>query len=198
MATLSTPLVLVALALATVACGGAGDGDDVLTSAVCAPSSAGECDDTVIHTTSPTAPDDAAAGSDATADDAAAGSCLAGDADCTDESWDGTDQVRPVPLADGPSGAEPADRGATTGATGHRIEHAHLVDEDTLELTVGDNPCMLVEDVLVEESDTEVRVLVLAGQDARVDACIEPYVQFTIEVDLAAPLGERTLLDLAG
>lgn len=184
----SIPLVLVALALAATACGGTADGDDVLKSSVCAPSSTEECDDTVVQTPAPVGP----------ATDPAAGSCLAGDEGCTDESYGGQDVARPVPLADAPSGAERATRGATSGATGHVIEHAHLVDEDTLELTIGDNPCMLVQDVLVQESDTEVRVLVLAGQDATVDGCIEPYIQFTIEVDLAAPLGERTLLDLAG
>lgn len=157
------------------------DCQDMVTAPVCAPSSTEECDDTEVIGADP-----------------AAGSCLVGDESCTDESHDGQDVSRPVPLADAPSGAEPAGRGATSGATGHVIEHAYLVDEDTLELTIGDNPCMLVEDVLVTESPEEVRVLVLAGQDATVDACIEPYVQFTVTVDLASPLGDRTVLDLAG
>ena len=157
------------------------DCQDTIDSSICAPSSTEGCDDVEVQPADP-----------------AAGSCLAGDPDCTDESYGGQDVARPVPLSSEPSGAEPAARGATSGATAHRIEHAHLVDPDTLEVTIGDNPCMLVEDVLVEESPDEVRVLVLAGQDASVDGCIEPYVPFTVQIDLSQPMGERTLLDLAG
>lgn len=129
----------------------------------------------------------------------AAGSCLAGDEDCTDESYDGQDVARPLPVATTTDGeATPATRGETSGATGRRIEHAALVDEDTLELVVVGNRCMLVQDVLVTESADEVRVLVLGGQDAGVDACEDEGVSYAVTVDLDAPLGTRTLLDLAG
>ena len=57
---------------------------------------------------------------------------------------------------------------------------------------------MLVQDVLVTESPEEVRVLVLGGQDASVDECEDEGVSYAVTVDLEAPLGTRTLLDLAG
>lgn len=129
----------------------------------------------------------------------AAGSCLVGDEDCTDESYDGQDVARPLPVATTADGeAVPATRGETSGATGRRIEHAALIDDDTLELVVIGSRCMLVQDVLVTESPEEVRVLVLGGQDASVDECEDEGVSYAVTVDLEAPLGTRTLLDLAG
>lgn len=131
--------------------------------------------------------------------DPAAGSCLAGDPNCTDESWDGQDVTRPVPLVmDIQEETTPAERGATSGATGAVIEQAALVDEDTVRLVVIGSACTLVEDVLVTEGDDEVRVLVLTGQDATVEACEDEGLWLTIDIDLDAPLGDRQLLDLAG
>ena len=131
----------------------------------------------------------------------ASGSCPAGDEGCTDESLDGRDVARPVPFVGALAPEEDvavAARGVTGGADGRTIEEATLLDDDTLRLAVIGNPCMVVEDVLVTESPTEVRVLVLAGQDPAVAACEDVGLWWSVDVDLAAPLGDRTVLDLAG
>ena len=60
------------------------------------------------------------------------------------------------------------------------------------------NPCMLIEDVLVTESPDEVRVLVLAGQDATTEGCDDEGLWWSVDIDLDTPLGDRALLDLAG
>lgn len=130
--------------------------------------------------------------------DPAAGSCLAGDEDCTDESYGGQDMARPIPLAAAPSGADRIERGATSGATGRPVTAAYLIDDTTLELTFEGGACDLAEDVVVEESPGEVRVLVLSGMDASVDVCTQQIVQWSTEVALDAPLGDRQLLDLGG
>ncbi len=130
--------------------------------------------------------------------DAAAGSCLAGDEDCTDESYGGQDVARPIPLSGSPSGADRIDPGATSGATGRHVTGAYVAGDTTLELTFEGGACDLLEDVVVEESPGEVRVLVLSGMNASVDMCTQQIVQWSTEVSLEAPLGDRTLLDLAG
>lgn len=145
--------------------------------------------------------------------DPAAGSCLADDEDCTDESYAGDDVARPIPLTDSPSDAERIARGATSGATGRPVTAAHLITDTTVELTFEGGACDLLEDVVVEESPGEggeggergqggeggeVRVLVLTGMDAEVDMCTQQIVQWSIEVELQAPLSDRQLLDLAG
>lgn len=136
---------------------------------------------------------------DPNAGGAAAGSCLAGDTNCTDESFDGTDVSRPVPLSDELPGAS-ADlkSGESSGATGHVIEAATLVDDTTLALAWSGGACDVLQDVLVTESDTEVRILVLAGVEMGVDACTQQIVAWSTEITLDAPLGDRTILDLAG
>lgn len=128
---------------------------------------------------------------------AAAGSCLAGDPDCTDESYSGQDVARFVPVAPGTSNAEPAERGRTDGATGAPITVVHRLDDRTLQVVFRTGACDLVEDVLVEESAEEVRVLVLTGQDPAVDVCTAEAVQRTVTVDLEESVEGRALLDLA-
>lgn len=131
-------------------------------------------------------------------DDPAAGSCLAGDEDCTDESYGGQDMARPIPVTGTPSDAERIERGATSGATGRFVTAAYLADDTTLELTFEGGACDLLEDVVVEESPEEVRVLVLSGMDASVDMCTQQIVQWSTEVALDMPLGDRQLFDLSG
>ena len=196
------PLLVAALAtsLALAACAGPADdtaglptAEDLgadeapVTSAMCVEDEP-DCEDMI----------DPATG--APAGDAAA-SCLVGDPDCTDESFDGQDVTRPVPLADAlpdDEDVQPAQRGTTDGATGRFIEQAALVDDDTVRLVVIGNRCMLVEDVLVIESPEEVRIMVLGGQDASVEACEDEGLSWSVDVDLDAPLGTRTLLDISG
>jgi len=169
-------------------------------SAVCAPDTP-DCEDTTVLD-----PADDVAAADCESDapdcqdtvDPAAGSCLAGDADCTDESYDGQDVTRPVLLADASSGATTIEAGTSSGATGQIISNAYAVDDMTLELTFDGRSCDVLEDVLVTESDTEVRLLVLAGQSADAEMCTAEVVQWTTTVALSAPLGDRLLLDLAG
>ncbi|MFT4837878.1 MAG: hypothetical protein ACI9OB_000331 [Nonlabens sp.] len=130
---------------------------------------------------------------------AAAGSCLAGDADCTDESYSGQDVARFVDASEERSGAPQIARGATVGATGRFIEQAAVLEGETLlEITFTGGACDLVEDVLVVESDTEVRVLVLSAQDASVEMCTAQLVTWAIDIRLDAPLGGRGLADLSG
>lgn len=187
-----------ALGIALAGCAGAGDTSDLLptaddvgadtgdqptTSGMCVEGEP-DCEDTV-------AIDDGAGG--------AAGSCLAGDEGCTDESYGGEDVSRPVPFVqDIQEETTAAARGATSGASGAVIEQAALVDADTVRLVVIGSACTLVEDVLVTESPAEVRVLVLLGQDAAVEACEDEGLWLHVDIDLGAPLGDRTLLDLAG
>ncbi len=160
-----------------------GSGDEPMTSGMCAQDEP-DCQDTLVS-------GDGAG--------AAAGSCLVGDEECTDESYDGQDVARPVRLsAEVEEETTTAERGATSGATGVAIEQAVLVDDDTVRLVFVGSPCTLVEDVLVTESPAEVRVLVLAGQDATVEACEDEGLWLSLDVDLDEPLGDRTLLDLAG
>lgn len=133
--------------------------------------------------------------------DPAAGSCLAGDEDCTDESYGGQDMARPIPLAGSPSDAERIERGATSGATGRHVTAAYLAGDTTLELTFEGGACDLLEDVVVEESTGEggeVRVLVLSGMDASVDMCTQQIMPWSTEVELDTPLGDRQLFDLSG
>ena len=125
-------------------------------------------------------------------------SCVAGDSACTDESGGGQDATRFVDKTEERSGATQIARGATVGATGHFIERAAVLDgETTLELTFTGGSCDLVEDVLVQESDTEVRLLVLAAPDASVEVCTADAVAWAIDVTLNAPLGGRAIVDLA-
>lgn len=162
---------------------GADTGDQPATSGMCVEGEP-DCDDTVAI--------DTGSGS-------AAGSCLAGDEDCTDESYGGQDVTRPVPLVqDIQEETAEAARGATSGASGTVVEQAALVDADTVRLVVIGSACTLVEDVLVTESPAEVRVLVLTGQDATVEACEDEGLWLHVDIDLAEPLGDRALLDLAG
>lgn len=128
----------------------------------------------------------------------AAGSCLAGDEDCTDESYGGQDMARPIPLSGSPSDADRIEPGATSGATGREVTTAYLAGDAVLELTFGGGACDVLEDVVVEESPGEVRVLVLSGMAASVDMCTQQIVQWSTEIQLDAPLGDRQLLDLAG
>ena len=184
---------------------GAEDDGGAVTSGMCAQDEP-DCQDTIVEdggeVSSPVcAPDAPDCEEMVVTPDGAAGSCLAGDEDCTDESHDGQDVARPVRLVDGLDEQEevtPATRGATDGASARRIEQATLLDEDTVRLAVIGNPCMLVEDVLVTESPAEVRVLVLAGLDATVEACEDVGLWWSVDVDLDRPLGDRTLQDLAG
>lgn len=163
---------------------GAETADEPMTSGMCAEDEP-DCEDTIVG--------------DSETEAGAAGSCLAGDEDCTDESYGGQDVARPVLLSDGiEEETTTAERGSTSGATGATIERAVLVDDDTVRLVFVGSPCTLVEDVLVTESPAEVRVLVLTGQDATVEACQDEGLWLTIDLDLAEPLGDRTLLDLAG
>jgi hypothetical protein len=159
------------------------DGDEPpLTSGMCAEGEP-DCQDTIA--------DGAAAGG-------AAGSCLAGDEDCTDESYGGQDVTRPVPLAPESSGAPALEEGLARDATGAPIDAVYAVDETTLEVTFTAGTCHLLQDVLVDESPAEVRLLVLAGMDPAVEMCTADVRQWTTTVDLAGPLGDRAVLDLAG
>lgn len=135
---------------------------------------------------------------DPNAGGAAAGSCLAGDTNCTDESYDGQDVARPVALSDAlPEAAAEIERGESNGATGHAIE-AVIADGDTLGIAFSGGACDVLQDVLVTESDTEVRILVLAGVEASVETCTMQIVAWSTEITLDTPLGDRTILDLAG
>ncbi len=130
---------------------------------------------------------------------AASGSCLAGDADCTDESYGGQDVARIIDKSDERSGAPIIARGATSGASGRFIEQVGVLENDTLlEITFTGGACDLVEDVLVTESDTEVRLLVLSAQDATIEMCTAEVKSWAIDITLDAPLGGRTLTDLSG
>ncbi len=129
----------------------------------------------------------------------AAGSCLAGDEGCTDESFDGQDVARHVDKSEERSGATQIARGTTTGASGRFIEQVAVLDGETLlEITFSGGACDLVEDVLVMESDTEVRLLVLSATDASVEMCTAEVVTWAIDITLDAPLGGRALTDLSG
>lgn len=200
----------VALALTLAACASAADTADDgggVSSAVCAPDTP-DCEDTVVvndgdepMTSGMCVEDEPDCEDMVVVDDgdAAAGSCLAGDEDCTDESYGGQDVTRPVRLVqDIQEETTPATRGTTSGASGVVVEQAALVDADTVRLVFVGSQCTLVEDVLVTESPAEVRVLVLAGQDAEVEDCEDEGLWLTVDVDLAEPLGDRMLLDLAG
>jgi hypothetical protein len=128
----------------------------------------------------------------------AAESCLAGDADCTDESYSGQDVARFVDTSDERSGAPQTARGATVGATGRFIEQVGVLEGETLlEITFTGGACDLVEDVLVVESDTEVRLLVLSAQDASVEMCTSQIVTWAIDIRLDVPLDGRVLMDLS-
>lgn len=186
---------------------GAEDDGGAVTSGVCAPGEP-DCEDMVVEgdggsVSSGMCAEDTPDCEDmiVNSDGSAAGSCLAGDEDCTDESYGGGDVARAVRLSDEVAQGEElqaAERGATSGATGRVIQEAALVDDDTVRLVVIGSPCMLVEDVLVDESPGEVRVLVLAGQDATVEACTEQGLSWSVDIDLDQPMGDRILLDLAG
>lgn len=128
----------------------------------------------------------------------AADSCLAGDPDCTDESHEDQDVARPIPLSGSPSGAQRIEPGPTSGAGGSEIVAVHLVDDATLEVTFFGGACDRLEDVVVTESPGEVRLLVLSGMDTTVEVCTMQLVQWSTEVALDQPLGDRTVLDLAG
>lgn len=210
-------VVAAALALALSACGGTGDAgglpaDDLggdsatdqpdgqadqpideqeppVTSGMCTAEEP-DCQDTV-DTVEP-------GDGEAKDGDPAAGSCLAGDEDCNDESYGGEDMARPIPVTGSPSNAERIERGATSGATGRHVTAAYLASDTTLELTFEGGACDLLEDVVVEESPDEVRVLVLSGMDASVDMCTQQIVTWSTEVELQAPLGDRQLFDLSG
>jgi hypothetical protein len=129
---------------------------------------------------------------------AAGESCLAGDADCTDESYSGQDVARFVDTSDERSGAPQTARGATVGATGRFIEQVGVLEGETLlEITFTGGACDLVEDVLVVESDTEVRLLVLSAQDASVEMCTSQIVTWAIDIRLDVPLDGRVLMDIS-
>lgn len=166
------------------------DRDEPATAGMCAPEEP-DCQDTI-------APGDGDVDGGTDSGGPASGSCLAGDEDCTDESYGGQDMARPIPLSGSPSDAERIERGATSGATGREVTTAYLSGDAVLELTFGGGACDLLEDVVVEESPGEVRVLVLSGMDASVDMCTQQIVQWSTEIELDAPLGDRQLLDLAG
>lgn len=183
-------LAAVALALTLAGCGGSSTDDTGGETAGMCAAEEPDCDDMIVT-------GDGDTGSD-TDDSGAAGSCLAGDQDCTDESYGGQDVARPIPLSGSPSDAERIEPGPTSGATGRQVTAAHLAGDAVLELSFGGGACDLLEDVVVEESPGEVRVLVLSGMDASVDACTQQVVQWSTEVQLDAPLGDRQLLDLAG
>lgn len=129
---------------------------------------------------------------------AAAGSCLAGDADCTDESNGGGDVAREVPVGDQLPTAEEARRGEADGATGRMIEAVVPQSDTTLGIAFSGGACDVVQDVMVMEDESEVRIMVLAGREMGVDACTDQLVTWTTTVTLEAPLGERTVLDISG
>lgn len=130
--------------------------------------------------------------------DAASGSCLAGDEGCTDESYSGQDVTREVVVGDELPTAEEVKRGEARDATGRTIDMVVPQDDGTLGIAFTAGACDVVQDVLVQESDTEVRLLVLSGIEMSVDMCTQQLVQYTTVVTLEAPLGERTVLDISG
>lgn len=85
--------------------------------------------------------------------------------------------TRPIPW----TGAEPIGDGATLRVT----------------WISGVEPCQVLDRVEVAETETEVQVTLVEGSDpASPDAvCIELGVSKAVEVDLSAPLGERTVVD---
>lgn len=195
------------LALVLTACGGTaedGGGTDDTTSEQSAPDVEG--DDATADGTPGTdemcaqgATDcDDAFGPDDRAGAGSAGSCPAGDDDCTDESYDGQDVARPLPLASEPLTGEEATVGATDGATATTLTGAHLLEDRLLQVSFDGDPCTVVEDVVVTSTPDEVRLLVLTGHEAGTDACIQSLVQYTTTVELDEPLGDRTVVDLGG
>lgn len=127
----------------------------------------------------------------------AAGSCLAGDPDCTDESFDGQDVARAVPLSDELPESQDARKGESSGASAQVLDVV-TNDGTTLGLAWQGGACDVVQDVMVMEDEAEVRVMVLAGPEQGVDACTMQLVTWSTEVELAADLGTRTVVDLAG
>jgi hypothetical protein len=127
----------------------------------------------------------------------ASSACLAGAEDCADDPSNGVDVARPIPLTDVLPDGLPLERGTTDGATGAPLDAA-TADGATLGLAVRGGGCTVLEDVLVIESDTEVRVLALTGDDVEAADCPAVEELYTFEVTLDAPLGDRVLLDLAG
>jgi hypothetical protein len=189
-------LAVATLSLTLAGCAGRADVDgateDAPNPAAACIEGATDCDDAVVGAADDPMVDPPESG-------AAAGSCLAGDADCTDESYSGQDVARFVDASEERSGAPQIARGATVGATGRFIEQAAVLDgEMLLEITFTGGACDLVEDVLVVESETEVRVLVLSAQDASVEMCTAQLVTWAIDIRLDAPLGGRGLTDISG
>lgn len=157
-------------------------GDEPMTSDMCAADQP-DCIDTV-------EPDDS---------DAADGTCLAGAEDCADDPSNGEDVARPVPLTDTAPDAAVLPEGESDAASGSTITSAHLQDDGrTLSLTINGGACDVLQDVVLQESDAEVRLLVLSGMDREVEACTQQIVTWRVDVELSSPLGQRTVADLAG
>lgn len=130
--------------------------------------------------------------------DGAASSCLAGDAGCTDESFDGTDNSRPLPLTGAPLQGEPIPTGTSDTATAQVMAEAALTSDTTLEVAWDGSPCDVLVDAMVIEDDAEVRVFVLVGPESGTEACIQSIQRWTTTIELDAPLGDRALLDIGG
>lgn len=130
--------------------------------------------------------------------DPAAGTCLAGTPDCADDPSNGQDMARQMPVGAEPPSGEPLPDGTSDMAQGAVLSQVGLVDDTTLRVQLDAGACDVLQDVVVQESDTEVRLLVLVGPEQGVEACTEQVVSYVLDVALDAPLADRAVLDLGG
>lgn len=110
--------------------------------------------------------------------------------------------VDPVPVDPLPGGPGAGGRlvEATPGLEGvveSAISGYTVIDDTTLEVSffTGVEECYGLEKITVAEADDSVTVTVLTGSRPGAEVCIEIAEQVRAQVTLAAPLGERTVVD---
>lgn len=124
--------------------------------------------------------------------------CLAGEPDCADDPSNGQDVAVPIPVGAEPPSGEPLPSGTSDVAQGAMLTGVGAVDDTTLRVQLDGGACDVLQDVVVQESDDEVRLLVLVGPEQGVEACTQQVVTYVTDVALDAPLGDRAVLDLGG
>jgi len=124
--------------------------------------------------------------------------CLAGAEDCADDPSGGQDMARPLLVGVEPPDGEPLPSGTSDMAQGVMLSQVGVVDDTTLRVQLDAGACDVLQDVVVQESDTEVRLLVLVGPERGGDACTQQVVTYVVDVALDAPLADRAVLDLGG
>lgn len=218
------PLLLAGLVLALAACGGTTDappdpadpgaadeqlGDCPPDETDCGPDvledpAAEDCEATVVDCDD-TAPDGEVAGMCAEDQpdcvdtiDPNTSTCLAGEPDCADDPSNGLDMARPMPVGVDPPQGEPLPSGSSDMAQGAVLSQVGVVDDSTLRVQLDAGACDVLQDVVVQESPEEVRLLVLVGPEQGTDACTQQVVTYVVDVALDAPLADRAVLDLGG